>query len=163
MAREESDREDLLREATALVERAEIQLKDGESIVVGFRRDGSASVFFGGEPVYQFNARDELRRAFVGGRIIKAENGRLASLERRREAARVVLLRHELDLQEAEALCTEMMDRLSRLRTALATGEFTLVGQAPADSDIVARIRCWLDGLGKRIAIANAPHVKTQD
>ena len=42
MARRESDREDLLREATALVERAELTIEGfDEPIVVGFRRDGS--------------------------------------------------------------------------------------------------------------------------
>ena len=47
MAQRETNREDLLREATALVERAEIRIPgESEPIVVGFRRDGSASFFF---------------------------------------------------------------------------------------------------------------------
>ena len=74
MARRESDREDLLREATALVERAELTIEGfDEPIVVGFRRDGSASFFFGADPVYQFNTAFELRRAFVVGLLYKAE------------------------------------------------------------------------------------------
>ena len=44
MAREESEREDLLRDATALVERIELVFStattSAENIVVGFRRDG---------------------------------------------------------------------------------------------------------------------------
>src|SRR5688572_26999220 len=68
MSRRESDREDLLREATALVERVELLVPgEGEPVVAGFRRDGSLSVFFGPEAVYQFNSAGELRRAFAGG------------------------------------------------------------------------------------------------
>ena len=44
MSRNEADREDLLREATALVNRIELQLEDAdESWVVGFRRNDAAS------------------------------------------------------------------------------------------------------------------------
>ena len=47
MARQESNREDLLREATALVERVELHVPAFEEpIVVGFRRDGCASFLF---------------------------------------------------------------------------------------------------------------------
>src|SRR4051794_11841558 len=98
MARHESDREDLLREATALVERVELTMAGSEEpIVIGFRRDGSCSMFFGADPVYQFNTQAELRRAFREGRLVKAEGGRLVALERRREAGQLVLLRHALD------------------------------------------------------------------
>src|SRR6186997_1242741 len=100
MARRESEREDLLREATALVERAELTLEGSEEpIVVGFRRDGSASFFFGVDPVYQFNAACELRRAFVGGLLYKAERGRLVSLSRQRTMESVALFRAELTAQ----------------------------------------------------------------
>src|SRR5262245_38318908 len=72
MARQESDREDLLREATALVERAELKVAgEPEPVTVGFRRDGSLSVFFGSVAVYQFNTAGELRRAFADGLLYK--------------------------------------------------------------------------------------------
>ena len=48
MARNEQDREDLMREAGALVDRCEIQVEFlTEVVVVGFRRDDSVSFFFG--------------------------------------------------------------------------------------------------------------------
>ena len=73
MSRLERDREDLLREATALVERAEIRLGDfDEAVIVGFRSGGAASFYFGADPVFQFNADNQLRRGFVGGRLVKA-------------------------------------------------------------------------------------------
>src|SRR5258705_63721 len=61
MARQESDREDLLREATALVQRVELVVAGyDEPVVCGFRRGGSVSLVFGGEPVYQFNTANQL-------------------------------------------------------------------------------------------------------
>jgi len=73
MAREEEPREDLLREATALVERVELQIEGfAETIVAGFRRDGAASFYFGQDFVFQFNTANQLRRGYVEGRLFKA-------------------------------------------------------------------------------------------
>jgi hypothetical protein len=158
MARQESDREDLLREATALVERAELTISDcDEPAVVGFRRDGSASLFFGADPVYQLNSQGKLRRAYVAGKLIKAEAGKLASLDRRREADRVVLARHDLDENETADFVSEMIVRLSALRTSLAAGRFKVTGQVPADANVIGRIRDWLNNLGEPIPIAHSP------
>ena len=78
MSRTEQDREDLLREATALIERVELRVSGwSESVVAGFRRGGQASFFFGADLVYQFNAALQLRRGFHNGQLIKAEDGRL--------------------------------------------------------------------------------------
>jgi hypothetical protein len=105
MSRRESDLEDLLREATALVERAELKIADyDEPIVVGFRRDGSASVFFGPDPVYQFNSAGELRRAYVSGLLYKAERGSLCALRRERNETEVALVRSNLPPDETAAL-----------------------------------------------------------
>src|SRR3954447_14030342 len=110
MARHESDREDLLREATALVERVELKVAGFEEpIVVGFRRNGSASFYFGAESVYQFNTARELRRAYIDGVLYKAEQGRLVSLTRERGENAVSMFRVELDDNEAA-------DILARLR-----------------------------------------------
>jgi len=42
------------------------------TIVAGFRRDGSGSVYFDAEPVYQFNSAGHLRRGFAAGKMFKA-------------------------------------------------------------------------------------------
>src|SRR3954468_24098136 len=116
MSRRESDREDLLREATALVERAELNVAGlEESIVIGFRRDGAASFYFGADPVYQFNAVGQLRRGFVAGRLIKAERGRLVALSRERTENEVALVRHELSTAEATVALAECSSFLNRL------------------------------------------------
>src|SRR5437016_5665990 len=108
MARHESDREDLLREATALVERVEMRNPGcDEPVVAGFRRDGSVSFYFGADPVYQFNSAGEFRRGYVAGMLYKAERGRIIKLERKRGEHSVDLLRNELDAAEAAALLND--------------------------------------------------------
>jgi hypothetical protein len=161
MARQETDKEDLLREATALVERVELS-RVGElqtaNITVGFRPNGAASIFFGVDPVYHFNAAGELRRAFCDGLLFKATHGRLVSLRRIRQQGEVQLLRHELTEAEQGGFLARMRDLLSGLASALGHGEFEIRGQVPSDAEVVARLKAWLtqhDGT----KIAAMPHV----
>jgi len=161
MAREESDREDLLREATALVERVELRTADEpDSITAGFRRDGSLSLFFGVDPVYQFNAAGELRRGYRGGKLLKAEQGRLVELARVRTAAETQLWRTEIDgAATAEWLAT-MRNRIAGLAATLAGGRFEIVGQVPTEADVVGRLRGELEKHATRDArIALTPRV----
>jgi hypothetical protein len=160
MAREEETREDLLREATALVARAEFKFAgENESIVAGFRRDGAASFFFGQQIVYQFNTAGELRRGFFDGRLYKAECGRLVELTRRRMTDSVDLLRHELMASEAMQFLCDARARLEQLYDALSAPGLRIVGQVPPDEDVVGRIRMWLDKLCATIPLANSPRV----
>lgn len=159
MARQEHDREDLLAEATALVQRVELRA-GGEVLVAGFRRDGSASLFFGADPVYQFNSRGQLRRAFVDGRLLKADRGRLAALTRSRTATEVALVRHDLDATQTAALLGALAVRLAGLRDALARGSFAVLRQVPADEKVVGRLADWLASLPTEIHIASSPRVQ---
>lgn len=161
MARQEHDREDLLREAVALVERAELRLTTSDdSVVVGFRRDGSASVYFGGEPVYQFTSRGELRRAYDHGLLYKAERGRLVSLRRERSPNEVQLLRHDLTEEETFRFLKVLTQRIAALRDHLCNGDFEFVGQAPADRDVVGKIGQWLAGLQLPPQLASTPRAQ---
>ena len=161
MARSESDGEDLMREATALVERAELRLAGAaEPIVIGFRRDGAASFFFGAEPVYQFNSAGELRRAFVGGLLYKAVKGRLVAMRRERTEAETLLVSRELPESETAAFLAAASQRLSGLQEALVRGEYEVTDQAPAEADAIRRIRQWLKSRPAAISIARAPNVR---
>lgn len=174
MARDETDRENLLREATALIERIELCATGSataptcatgfasapeapaENIIAGFRLGGALSIFFGADPVYQFNAAGELRRAYCDGLLYKASHGRLASLERLRTPHEVQLLRRDLSDEEQNAFIARMGDRLRAFAAQLNAGEFRTVGQAPPEVDVLGRVRSWLsqhDGL----PIAHAP------
>jgi hypothetical protein len=152
MARDESSREDLLREATALVERIELRIIGSDAvppdsvdhIVVGFRANGSASFFFGEDPVYQFNSAGELRRAYIGGLLFKAARGRLVSIERNRQPKEVQLLsRHLIDNEQIE-FADKMRGRLRGLADSLQKGRFAVIGQVPAGADLLNRVRNWL-------------------
>lgn len=161
MARQEQDREDLLREATALVERVELQC-DGfpDPVVLGFRRSGEGSIFFGADPVYQFNSRLELRRAYCAGQLLKADRGRLAALERHRTQAEVQLLRTDLTESQTVNFILRLHACLDQLRRALSERRYTVVGQVPDNIDVVARAATWLQSLPTEIVIAAAPHVR---
>jgi hypothetical protein len=161
MSRHESDREDLLREATALVERAELTaLGENDPVVVGFRRDGAASVFFGADPDYQFNTAGELRRAYVGGLLYKAERGKLVELRRERSEREVALIRRELPATETADLLSKMLQHLNDLRSALGTGHVQLVAQVPENGQVLTKIQGWLARLPAEIAVASAANVR---
>lgn len=161
MARQETDREDLLREATALVQRAEFQLQnEPEPVVAGFRRDGSFSLFFGSEQVVQFNSASKLRRGYFDGKLLKADKGRLVWMTRERTAEAVVLHSQELTSLETENTLQRAMALIERLSSALQQGTFTLVGQVPAYEDIVPRILTWRAALPLPLPVAAAPNAR---
>lgn len=162
MAREESSREDLLAEAVALVPRAEFVVPDeAEPVTVGFRRDGAASVFFGEDPAFHFNAAGELRRAYVGGRLIKAERGRLVALTRLRTATEVQLVRHEMNPTETEALAWLWRERAGRFLRALDAGAAVLRREVrgPTGAGGVEPVRGFLAERAAGWSVAAGPGV----
>ena len=160
MAQEEHDREDLLAEATALVERVELRLAIFSApLVIGFRREGAASFYFGAEPAYHFNSAGLLRRAFASGLLYKAERGRLVSLDRRRAAGEVQLVRHPLTDEETQTFLAALTARFLALREAVEQRRFERTRQEPEAADVISRVREWLAEYGERVAIANSPRV----
>jgi hypothetical protein len=158
MTRREQDREDILAEATALVERVELQIAGAaESIVVGFRQSGAAAIYFGQDVAYQFNAGGKLRRAFVDNRLYKAERGRLAALRRERTAEEVQLVRRDLNAQEAAAFLAQMNARIAALRDELQADRATVLRQISPSGLAATRVEDWLRKFPDRIEIANSP------
>jgi hypothetical protein len=146
MAREESSREDLLREATALVERIEFIPNGSTSyghIVAGFRRNGALSVFFDQDPVYQFNATGELRRAYSDGKLLKAERGRLAAFERVRTKNEIQLVRHELNETDMIHFQAQMANHLQAFAELINTNAFEVAGQVPPEVNVMERLKRW--------------------
>ncbi len=161
MARPELDREDLLAEATALVERIELSLPGyDEPVVAGFRASGCASLFFSADPVYQFNGQSQLRRVYAGGLLYQAQRGRLAAITRTHRAGRLELTRAPLDDTAQTCLLGAMTAHLAALRGALGSGQVEVVRQVPAAGDSLARLRQWLAALGEGIEIAATPHAR---
>jgi hypothetical protein len=144
MAREEQDKEDLLREATALIERVELldtsHADQRHTITVGFRRNGAASYFFDADPVYQFDARRELRRGFRRGKLLKAEQGRLVELTRTRTPTETILERRDLSDDETGGLLDDIRLRLTALVAHWLRNGYSLVGQEPPGTDVMKRV-----------------------
>lgn len=161
MARQESDREDLLREATALVQRAEFQLPgEPEPFVAGFRRDGSFSLYCGGNQVVQFNTAAQLRRGYFDGQLLKADKGKLVWLTRERTSDAVILHSRELTAAEVAQTLERSAQLITRFCVALANGTYSLAGQVPPDEDIVPRILAWQAALPLPLQIAAAPNAR---
>jgi len=150
MTRILEEREDLLAEMTALVERAELLLSggdlqpggevpNGEVLVAGFRRSGGLSLYFGSDPVYQFNAGGELRRMYAGGALYAADRGQLVAIERQPSTSgRVQLARTPLSAAAAGGLMAEMNRRLGGLERSLREGRFQTLRTVPAAVDAPA-------------------------
>jgi hypothetical protein len=166
MAREEHPKENLLRDATALVERLELRLDGvGDAILVGFRRDRSPSIYWTQAEVYQFSAANQLRRGFLVDRLIKAEEGRLFWLDRQRDGREIVLRRTpftEVETADYRARfrkrAVALIQALEGIDAAAETSKI-IVGQVPADVPLVARCLQWLTALRHPVTIANSPRV----
>ena len=156
--RQERDREDLMAEATALVQRAELALPGWtEHITVGFRRDGSTSFYFGPEEVYQFNSRQQLRRAFRDGLLLKAVDGVLAQLRRERTPTAVHLVRRDLTAGETLETQARVREVLSQFLEGCRQQQARLIAQVPPEADVVQRILAIGDELLK-VEIAAMPN-----
>lgn len=145
MARVEHDREDLLREATALRERAAlVVLGFAEPVTCGFRSsaaDQSAepsnwSVYFGADPVYHFDSGGRLRRAFADGFLYRSQGTTLARLDRVRTVRETILSRHDLSAEECAEFLTRMQDVLRKLANALTENKVAVQAQVPEDFDL---------------------------
>jgi len=161
MAREEQDREDILKEATALVDRGEMRFSWlDETFVFGFRRDDSLSLFFGPDEVYQFNTRHELRRGYLNGRLVKADRGHLVYLRRLRTDHETQLLREVAPSAEQDHYLRTLGDRLDQLQHALVHHEGEMIGQVTQGTESPRdRLVAWLAARPSRLRLAESPRV----
>ncbi len=153
MARVEADREDLLREAVALVRRMELQTNGGDcEIIAGFRATGWLSIYFGPDLMYQFDERGRLRRAFVDGLLYRTQGVVLAQLERQRTETETVLVRRDLDGEPLVEFQSRVHTRIGGLQDVLRKGEATIVRQIPSDDSSLVN-----DVLASLGTILNSP------
>lgn len=158
MAQHESDREDLMREVTALVPRIELELP-GEPIpvIAGRRRDGRCSVYLSPDEVYHFDAEGRLRRAYVRGHLYRSQGTRLARLTRHRTKQETELLRHDLSPAELEEFQAEARRALAHLQTQLASGDCRVLRQVPESPDFIPELNAALmQALNGGLALAPA-------
>ncbi|MCG8448431.1 MAG: hypothetical protein MI725_02475 [Pirellulales bacterium] len=147
MARYAQEREDLLRDATAFDHRVKLRVTlEGQSteVFAGFRKNGCVSLYFGADPVYQFNSRRQLRRAYVDGQLVKAVKGNLVGWRPQRTQAKVEMLSRELDAEELRHFCKTMKENMQRLRDSLANHRQEVLGHIPAEVDVLDELKTWL-------------------
>jgi hypothetical protein len=159
MARLESDREDLMAEATALVQRAEFVVPgQTASVIAGYRRDGALSIYFGADPCCHFDDQLRLRRAFAAGSLYRTQGHTLAHLQRSRNGQSVDLLRHDLTPAELDELCSQFTDRLRELHTSLKR-DARCVQEVPPGAGLPERLVASLEQL-LQAPIALAPAIR---
>lgn len=147
-----------MREATALVPRGEFAVPgEPETVIAGYRRDGSLSVYFGADPCLHFDPQLRLRRAFRDGDLYRTQGQTLARLQRRRSAGAVELVRHDLSASELTEFLESAAARLRGFRDALHSGTSRRI--VPADADIASRLTDSLSHLLDQ-PLALAPHVR---
>jgi hypothetical protein len=147
MARQESDREDLMREAVALVRRAEVTYpgrSPEDPVTLGFRREGSLAIYFGADPVYQFDPRHRLRRAYAAGQLYRTQGRTLARLTRERTPKETVLLRHDLEPDELEAFLRAARNQLTELRLAIEGNAAQVLAQIPSEGNLLPEVETFL-------------------
>ncbi len=151
MARQEADREDLIAEATALVERAEFSVPGlAQPVTAGRRRSGGWSIYFGGDPCYHFDDAGRLRRAFAEGKLYRTQGETLAELVRIRTAEATELRRRDLDAEELAAFLMNVTRELEQLRDELKTGGACCTRSVPADCEIARMLSAELERIVNR-------------
>jgi hypothetical protein len=142
MARNEADREDLMREAVALTERVELCVPGFEELItIGFRSNRAMSIFVGQDPVYQFDPSGRLRRAFVDGFLFRSQHSGLARLERVRNESEVQLLRYDLSPSECSASQKAMKETLHRILLQLQEKAVRVERSVPETVDLLPVIQ----------------------
>ena len=146
MARQEADREDLIAEATALVERGEFAIAgDKQAVTAGRRRNGGWSIYFGSDPCYHFDEAGRLRRAFAEGKLYRTQGHTLAELERVRTADATELRRRDLSIEELKAFLINATQRLEQLRQQLQSGQVHSTRSFPEQCEVGSILRAALE------------------
>ena len=149
MAQNERDRRNLLSELTALDPRVELAIGD-RSILVGFRANHAASIYFGQDFVVGFNPDHEVRRVFLHGSLFRAESGRrITRLDRHREQSQVELQSEILVESSQNELQSIIRWHVEMLARALAGDRYHILGCVPEDegNNVLATIRAELHAI----------------
>jgi len=136
MSRQSAHREDLMAEVITLTPRVALHIPEFTDVIVAGRRtDGRWSIFFGGDPVYHFDDRGRLRRAFVADRLYRSQGTTLARLTREESAEQTVLLRHDLNSAELLEFQHRVISELRRLLIAISENRTTIEQAEPPEID----------------------------
>ena len=167
MARTETDKEDLMVEATALVARAEFCREMNAAhktmwriATVGFRKDGSCTVYFEQDPFYQFDVDGLLRRSFDRGLLFRTQSTTLAQLQRDRTDDRTTLSRVDLSTSALKDFQRRMRIHLEELQNGFEAGALKMLRCVSDDSDMPDRTTCFLDTILAHNSAFLAPAIR---
>jgi len=173
MAINRQPREDLMRDATAYPRRLLLHHPRCNAIFIGFRNQGGWSVYFGEDPVYQFNAQQKLRRVHFEKQNYAAEQGKLLRLNRQRpqnqslnlqnlnqqnSGGRIELDRIHDELDEQRVL-QDCHTRISALMEWIEQGSVTVSDRFPEDCEFIAEVAKLLKALASGIVLADSSAV----
>lgn len=146
MARIETDREDLMREATGMRPRGEIRVPHSDTpVIAGFRSDDRCSVYFHPDRCYHFDADGRLRRAFVNGHLYRTQGQTLARLRRERTDTASTLLRHDLTADELTTFVDAMRQHVQQLIAQLRDGSAQILRVVPDDAEFPDQLTAALE------------------
>ena len=158
MAKQEQDREDLLRDGHQMSIRGETII-NGIVVTIGFRSLGQLSMYCGADPVFQFNADHQLRRVFFEGERFAADAGRLVLLQRPTRGGKVQFQAIDVPSSKQDAIFTSLDHWAAELRLT-AANEAAVWRVADEQNDVFIRqLRNWLTKLPVSIDIAANPAV----
>ncbi|MDA0658178.1 MAG: hypothetical protein O2931_11545 [Planctomycetota bacterium] len=157
MARDESDRDDVFQEATALVIRAECRLPGVQSeITIGFRRTGAASFYFHPDWVWHFDPQGSIRRGYDHGILLKAEQGRLVMLKRERFPDHVDLVSREATSEESANRMAQLSHDMEHLAKGVRGRQLQIVRGLPDKSIFMTELENWFAKVAIPFRIANS-------
>lgn len=164
MAKQTEDREDLLRDGTAMSVRGRL-LIDGTEVVIGFRSRGQLSLYWDQDPVFQFDEAGRLRRAFLDSNRLKVEKGRLVRIKKADEhdgpsASRLRLIVESLSEIEQSVILQSLSECLQQIDEALdplalARREQELQTVGASEADFALRVRNWISQLESPVRLAD--------
>jgi hypothetical protein len=136
-----------MREATALIRRVELTYPGrakNENVIAGFRKQGQLALYFGADPVFQFDDRHRLRRAYGEGFLYRTQGHTLARLTRERTAEETLLLRHDLNTDELDEFRKSAKQQLNELHQALLSEEVRVIAEIPIETGTLSDIEIAL-------------------
>lgn len=158
MAKQVQDREDLLRDGRQMAIRGETTIND-IVVTIGFRDAGQMSLYCGPDPVFQFNAGQQLRRVFFAGERYAADARHLVRLDRASRGGKVQFVPKEVSEDRRAAIMQSLERWIGDLRLANTTehAEWRVADQQ--DAVFHQQLSGWLDALPQPIEIADSPSV----
>ena len=143
----------LLQTGAIYTRRAGLKFPDGGLVFAGIKR-GAFSLYFDDAPIYHFDLEGRWQRAFIGGvHHLKSLENAVASIDRVREGANLVLHREERTFDEVLDLDEAFRQVAIRLSEAVSSGSADWID--PPSPDLIMS-RDELFGLLDRVSTWDA-------